>query len=1427
MRRREQLQGPRSPLQRATSITPTLPSFNFIEQKQPPRRRLFSSSPSTPTAPSLPRLTQAKPPPSSRDLPPSNHHAFIDHDAVVFQTLQQYATVLPDPTLSDESKAGRLWHGMQRQSEAGRFRGDAASNYVPNRVCTALALQLVGELLRLSGASLMLSNLLTGVLGNAIYLDYDPDKPARELVQYAEHARDMKTQLNSTQAILSAQSETLASVQTVLGSVKLDAEVGQDPVRLVTAIYGSLDPAVRSTTLIKTLQPYLDGETMVLLWNATAETIASKATPAPRQSDGIQQDAEQVMELERSRAANQASRMLQERVHLVLQLWEALSTDEQRIVYGEMDPAQHEASDGQKPLQGVLQTLQEMYLSEQRLLSTRRPTMLSNLGSFYGSSNGRSGKNTFSPRARSRTRLSMALIRPRASKQSVPDASMGALEEKPDEAAEEAQFLIEQLTNEQNELLKACEEVFEALCRDPLLVASDEPEQPQTERKADEDDDSAAYESVVNLAKHKLCDMLCLYGDSPAFIMEKFETSESRRAQRVAARKEAMEDEEDNDNDDSIQQQHFVQTLIQRQKQQPTLLVHAFNQSPEILISAIAQNNGILRFAITKFTPLVKRFLRLDLKACEYLDSLAMQFKGVQLLWGTPTTSASRSSSSESTSVQSSSAEAHLADWFAVHTTELSDILLKRPELFKQLFLVLYAQNDVSAFYRMMVQIGTTKGVQDYLRRSSVAALERLAQEDPTEIAQVLRDLFREGGNRDLLHQLQMSPYLATCLSELHPTAIHDVLSSDLETWKHYVMELVVGNDGILREVLLARTEQLEGSELLLHLFNAVVNGTVSALNLSEADLSGMTTPSDVARAKERDLSMRRKMLQCIFLRGGSTIFRTFLCPLIANVGFHPHTTCSPFQRIPALLPPPTPLGTGSSRLPTPPVPPSSPATGASSRSRAKKPTLKRRPLTRKKSEAAINDESENADAASMRTGLANGAAIPTMWQSFLQAFHRQRVGKPNPPTRGQLKTMILDIWIEFLKVDLLRQENSCLWTLAPFVCDYLITRYEAPAVVGEWLHSLLDGFDAFQSDPRVSFFAAVCGCGAFASEVSDMVGYDTFLYYAHALEHLLLGQMKIFKPANRLEQTLDGSCAIARQHVTTTAALLMDHRILPGADIDVFMHRLEELTAVPSRKKDENDYVELDDVMNILLDIWRLIQNNIDERYTQAFEFYAAGSHRIGREQFIKVVTSVTYHRISAREVLMVYCDVGEEFLDLSMLLRVSRAYQLRLFNAFLPEVVLPEDDMQELRHSLGRSNIFSIASEVEDLLRYWRGVRTEVLQQVEASHQTKKTKMHLKKQSTLIEKLLSEIQTTAGQDMATPVSDKPETLEKAWREIRICAKLLHTAKLTQQYLSQIYIQYSLVRWIRQARKRAARGSILKQRRSVRGEEEEPLVRI
>lgn len=114
----------------------------------------------------------------------------------------------------------RLWQSMLRASEVGRFRqcvktatvGVAEkesithdTDFAPNPVCTAVALAIVQQVFQASGLSLVLTNLLMGILGNAIYTEYIPDEtpsipPVVPSYQpYSNLAHSLQQQLQTVQ----------------------------------------------------------------------------------------------------------------------------------------------------------------------------------------------------------------------------------------------------------------------------------------------------------------------------------------------------------------------------------------------------------------------------------------------------------------------------------------------------------------------------------------------------------------------------------------------------------------------------------------------------------------------------------------------------------------------------------------------------------------------------------------------------------------------------------------------------------------------------------------------------------------------------------------------------------------------------------------------------------------------------------------------------------------------------------------------------------------------------------------------------------------------------------------------------------------------------------------------------------------------------
>ncbi|KAH7482170.1 uncharacterized protein KRP23_5344 [Phytophthora ramorum] len=1477
---------------RATNVGVSLPSFNFVEVRPPRHRR------------DDPRSVTDFPALGASEQRPVQQPATTDLDEVLYTIVSRRAEQFEDPSMTLETKMARVWQALLRHSEKGRFGNPEAGSVNP--ICTALCLEATDRILETCGVSTLLRNVLVGGLANSVYNKYDPDQAFEKQQQYAD--------------IVGRQSKQIATQEEEIRKLVILRELAEQHVfdQLSAAGVGQLlqqmDLPRRVSAVTEMLAPVLDDELLLVMWNATATTQASANQLLRAQSsDSSANDPAQGMmswDETRKRGAALASLVLQERVRLVILVWQRLSTEEKRLAYKALDPS-ISAIQGAATLKSVLHALEETYVSElihhQRQLSRRNLNLASQLGIISESGSRKTsapGKHVAlaptTPRAlgklhgtrgRSRTLLLTGDVEdsPVEPKTSIPQVLLGALVSSSPGYGRQIQLspnqggsrpvssgiLPEQLLASHSDVLRTCEDVFDLLCEvEQQQVAELERHNGEHGSRSEE-----IEEGILMQARTKLRDLLCTYVEPSEPIQERFNRSEDARERRLELERSRSDDEQ--------KLTELMRAIIAGQRRNPELLVNAVNRSPETLLSAITLNPGMLLFSITKFPDPVKRFLSLDPKACDHLDALVQKHKGVQLLWRPPGggTSAHDSFLSIGKQRRLSLAAEELAlalpsgdsmdreallllEWFTSHLNDLTDLLLEYPKPLQMLFAKMHQRGDVSAFYQLMLLLQQTAGVQNFISRASVATLERLALEDQAAVLAVLREIFqyRENRNennddstqphpnRDLLHELQASPHLVACLSAMDPNVLQEVFLGNIDVWAPFFVDMVASNDTLLRQSIVQRTNHAEGGDTLLRLLTAVIDGTTAVLDLAALDRA--LCASDVEQTKQRDASARRKEHQCIYLRGRSTVFRAVVSPQIGVVGYNPRRFLLGNTALAV-------ASTVSSMVAI-----SSAKDGVAKDNKGGRTLL--RPRAAKKSALTTGRKRQlrSGDAGGYQVAatsgvdsstsekivLARGGEVPTMWQMYLRA-HATLLSREDPDgikealpalSKARVKALILDIWLEFLKVDHLQLETTSLWSVAPFVCDYLVARYNASAAVGARLENLLNGLVTFQDDSRVGFFASVCGLGDVKTSDAYESGppsYDVFLYYLHALAHLFYGQMKIFQAGKRLDETPSGSCPIDILHAVAVTDALFTFSLTESA-IRALRAEIEGLPRIKASSPvgvteapvadtageasgentivfiNDNDestrFIELDDVMSIFLRQWTLKTHQTEERYRQAFAANDLGGDRIGMDEFAKIVTGVTAGRISSRECRLVFADAGQEFMNLEMLLRVTRAYQLRSFDTHLPEVNLDERDLQDLRLSVGRASVASTQREIEDLARYWRSVRSDVVHQLGAAHQKKTTKSILKKQSALIEKLVAntpplhqqlQVQQPYAKRQATSSAHTAalqEKLDRVWHEVRTCVKMLHRAKLTQHYLSGLFIRSNMLRWIHQARNRA-----------------------
>lgn len=628
-------------------------------------------------------------------------------------------------------------------------------------------------------------------------------------------------------------------------------------------------PSERQKAITETISPFLDPELLTVLWNATATTVAIQKIerePVVTRQRAVVSPWEQA----RKRAARLAASVLQERVKIIISLWGTMSREERSQLYKALDPTSYaELNSESTPssLKSVLRSLEEVYAAEQihrrRQLSIGRLGIQAKLNTEHGNLeiNSRQGSPATSdmPLRRSTVRFGS---RPydrtnmqnngEASTITIPNVLLGAFAPgKGDDDSNENTESNDQAGEALEPILRVCEDAFDLLCEDAF-----DNKRKEGNSLIDSIPPSVSDGYVIQ-AKRLLYNLLAAMRTSSDDITVKFQRSEAARLEALQEAENLLLDAQDGSKDEGFTS--LVQTIIQGQRQNPSLLVAAINRSPDILTSAIAQNQGILFFAVTKFSGAVKRFLRLDPKACDHLDSLTHKHKGIQLLWNgntTPTggTNGSAGSamwhdqyrSSDSTTAGST---VHLLEWFEAHVNDFASLFLENPDILKHLFVEMHDREDVTSFYRLMVLLQSTKGVHSFMTRASITALERVAQEDQSAITHLLRSIFcdenaangkesessrrslgdkspsSEGvttiaspsaGNRDLLDQLRTSPYLVTCLSEFQPGALQDVFASHVDLWASYFVDIAASNDSILRQSLATRVRYIYSLAFLL-----------------------------------------------------------------------------------------------------------------------------------------------------------------------------------------------------------------------------------------------------------------------------------------------------------------------------------------------------------------------------------------------------------------------------------------------------------------------------------------------------------------------------------------------------------------------------------------------------------------------------------
>ncbi|EQC32554.1 hypothetical protein SDRG_09874 [Saprolegnia diclina VS20] len=419
---------------------------------------------------------------------------------------------------------------------------------------------------------------------------------------------------------------------------------------------------------------------------------------------------------------------------------------------------------------------------------------------------------------------------------------------------------------------------------------------------------------------------------------------------------------------------------------------------------------------------------------------------------------------------------------------------------------------------------------------------------------------------------------------------------------------------------------------------------------------------------------------------------------------------------------------------------------------------------------------------------------MPWLWKTFVVGEFNSMM-KPRGPELSlrEMKKNVLDIFIEKLKVDELELDGEdAASDLAAYVCDYLMAKVQNRSLVGSQLQQIFRGCEMFHSDRRVAFFAAACG-------IQRPLGRGMLKSYLKSLGHIVFGVMKwheIFRPDQKLHQTVDGACIVSTDVVLAAAANVFAN-CFAAQDIGAFNDRVQQLRRVPVQDpsgRSKGGYVDLDEAMALFVAEWQTLEAQIDEQYIAAFNKFRGASDFIGIEEFVKIVLHVTHGSVAPRDCRLIFYDMGEDMIDLKTLLRLTQQYDLRLSinHASIP---LTDAERIALRSTLGNSSVLSFEDELKQLVACWTHIRPAIDKQLESVHQNGRTKEILRRQKLAVEDSVALL--TSG---AEGLSAKA-----AWDTFRSSVASLQTAVQAQKQFSTVYVQCHIRKWVNKLKRQRA----------------------
>ncbi|KAH9128000.1 hypothetical protein AeMF1_001777 [Aphanomyces euteiches] len=811
---------------------------------------------------------------------------------------------------------------------------------------------------------------------------------------------------------------------------------------------------------------------------------------------------------------------------------------------------------------------------------------------------------------------------------------------------------------------------------------------------------------------------------------------------------------ESNNDKDGVQ---AVATLVQLMEWHPDALASAIQQAPHILIDVLTTHPGILKYAMVHCPNTVEIFMQLDEAAAQAWQSVvhaAHKHTLLPLLWSSNETTLEDIVPARLVHAPSASPLQVAFQWLDSHVHDVVRVLLLNHDLAKRIFLAMESSpshnHEDSTLHRQRLDVlvqmlDDLPAFLDKTQRAQEAGMALALRHDIKGVVALLHGVLTHQGH--LQELVASSVEVATALAMHNKQALRNLLQADVATWKPFFVHMVAEHPFLLVDSLITSTKHLPGGAELLAAYRCVMDGDTGhwLRNDDDDDVNGGKASSSSSGKARNHFSRAISVLRLTHgLRSSSARSNT-----LASVAE-------------------TAMASSSSSMNSP------------SKSSTRRHIDSRFPRPAASSAVVV--------------GIYH---TPWIWKTFLVDADRTQKQNPvaiTPWTRRELKRFMLDMLIEKIKRDQLDYEEDDrdvggATDLSVFVCDSLMTKFQNRSLVASHLDQLVRGMQAHIDDRRVSFFAAACG-------VQAPLRRGILHAWLGSLAHLLFGVLRIFEPKKRLQQLVDGSCVVPVSAVIAAAHSIFA-KTLASDEMDTLVDAISNLHRFrPSDSADDQDLsaVDLDAAMDIFLHEWQDLDAQMDEQFVVAFHrFRRANQQVIGMGQFVKIITSVTRHRVSVRNCRLIFYDTGKDMMDLDTLLHLTQAYDLRAALVH-PKVELDDADLAQVRASIGISNVLSFEDEFQQLRACWQEIKPIVDKQLTAVHQTDETKQELKERSQAVQEALAYLE--SGMDHSP-------CMATAWETFRHSIATLQAAVHAERSLSMVYVQCHVRKWVSKLQKR------------------------